>query len=184
MTAANIITITRIILVPVFIAILLTKFPNGELVAFLLFILASITDFFDGYVARRYNQVSKMGEFLDPLADKLLVSGALIALVSLGRVETWVAAIIILREILITAFRFYYFVHEGGFKVSLVAKSKTFFQILSIGLLIIYRKLPFSSWIYQTGKITLYLALLLTIYSGIEYLMKYTRVQKKNHPQG
>lgn len=182
MTFANIITTFRIILVPIFLIILLTEIPNGDVIAFIVFVLASVTDLLDGYVARKFNQVSKIGEFLDPLADKLLVSGALIALVSLGRVETWVAAIIILREILITAFRFYFFVSSGSFKASLVAKSKTLFQIIAIGLLIIYKKFPLhENLINKIGVITLYFALFLTIYSGIEYFFKYSKVQKKDN---
>ncbi|MCK4836459.1 MAG: CDP-diacylglycerol--glycerol-3-phosphate 3-phosphatidyltransferase, partial [Candidatus Aminicenantes bacterium] len=108
MNWANIITIMRIILVPIFLVILLTEMENKEIFAFIIFIIAAISDGIDGYIARKYHQVTELGKFLDPLADKLLVSAALLALVYLQIVETWIAAIIILREFFITAFRFYF----------------------------------------------------------------------------
>jgi CDP-diacylglycerol--glycerol-3-phosphate 3-phosphatidyltransferase len=162
-------------MVPIFVTVLLTKLENGEIIAFILFFIASITDFFDGYVARKFNQVSEVGKFLDPLADKLLVAASLIALVSMGRVETWVAAIIILREIFITAFRFYFLVNKYVFSASFIAKGKTFFQMMAVGILIIYNKLPHSELFYKAGKFFLYFAVILTVYSGMEYLFKYSK---------
>jgi len=89
MTTANLITIIRIVMVPFFLVILLTEMQNKEIIAFAIFVVAAVTDSLDGYIARKFNQVSDLGKFLDPLADKLLVSAALIALVYLQEVETW-----------------------------------------------------------------------------------------------
>lgn len=172
----NIITIMRIILIPIFLVILLTEMENKEIFAFVIFIIAAISDAFDGYIARKYDQITELGKFLDPLADKLLVSAALLALVYLQIVETWIAAIIILREIFITAFRFYFLVKESAFSASWIAKKKTFFQIVSISVLILHNKIPgYESTVKLAGTYLLYIAAILTIYSGVEYLIKYSR---------
>jgi CDP-diacylglycerol--glycerol-3-phosphate 3-phosphatidyltransferase len=178
MTTANIITITRIVLVPFVLVILLTEMQNKEIIAFAIFIIAAVTDALDGYVARKYNEVSDLGKFLDPLADKLLVTAALIALVYLQEVETWVAAIIILRELFISAFRFYYLVKNASFSASVPAKVKTTFQIVALAILIIYRKLPYANYLRMLGTAVLYVAVFLTVYSGAEYVVRFSRQSK------
>ncbi len=176
MNLANFITILRIILVPVFLVILLTEMENKEIFALIIFVIASISDGIDGYIARKYNQITELGKFLDPLADKLLVSAALLALVYLQIVETWVAAVIILREIFITAFRFYFLVKDSAFSASWIAKKKTLFQIISISILILHNKVTgYESIVLKAGTFLLYFATFLTIYSGIEYLIKYSK---------
>jgi len=179
MSKANIITLLRILLVPIFIVVLLTEMDNKEIIAFVVFLFASVSDAIDGYIARKYDQVTDLGKFLDPIADKLLISAALIALVALGEVETWVASVIIIREIFMTAFRFYFFMHEASFSASYVAKSKTFFQIVAISIMIIYRKLPYPEFLHTIGTYTLYATVFLTIYSAIEYILKYSHTAKK-----
>ncbi len=179
MTKANIITIVRIIMVPFFLVILLTEMQNKEFIAFAIFVIAAVTDALDGYVARKYNQVSDLGKFLDPLADKLLVAAALIALIYLQEVETWVAAIIILRELFISFFRFYYLVNNASFSASILAKFKTTFQIVALAILIIYRKLPYANYLRQLGTAVLYVAVILTVYSGAEYVIRISRQPKK-----
>lgn len=176
MTVANILTILRIVLVPIFLVILLTEMQNKEIIAFIIFLIASITDAVDGYFARKLNQITELGKFLDPLADKLLISAALLALVSEGFVEAWVAAVIILREIFITGYRFYFLVKESTFSASWIAKKKTLFQIIAISLLILHTRLPYSKVIFDIGTYILYFAVFLTIYSGLEYVIKYTKV--------
>jgi CDP-diacylglycerol--glycerol-3-phosphate 3-phosphatidyltransferase len=178
MTKANIITIVRIFMVPIVLVILLTEMENKEIIAFSVFVIAAITDSIDGYVARKYNQVSDLGKFLDPLADKLLVTAALIALVYLQMVETWVAAIIILRELFISVFRFYYLVNSASFSASLPAKLKTTFQIVALAILIICPKVPYAAAVRQLGTVILYLAVLLTVYSGAEYVIRLSRQPK------
>ncbi len=179
MTKANIITLLRILLVPIFLVILLTEMENKEIFAFVVFLIASISDAFDGYVARKFDQVTDLGKFLDPIADKLLISAALIALVSLNEIETWAAAVIILREIFMTAFRFYFYMKEASFSASKIAKNKTLFQIISISIFIIYKKLPYPEYLHKIGTLILYIAVFLTIYSAIEYIIKYSRSLKK-----
>jgi len=182
MTLANIITVIRIILVPVFLVVLLTELENKEIFAFFIFIIASVSDALDGYIARKYDQITDLGKFLDPLADKLLISGALIALAALGTIETWVASLIIIREIFITSFRYYSLTKDAVFSASFLAKKKTFFQIFSISTLIIYNIFPkpFNSYFFEVGTYILYFALFLTIYSGVEYFVKYANLLKKD----
>jgi CDP-diacylglycerol--glycerol-3-phosphate 3-phosphatidyltransferase len=177
MTIANIITVLRILLVPIFLVILLTEMENKEIIAFLVFLIASISDAVDGYFARRLNQITELGKFLDPLADKLLVAAALLALVYLEFVAAWVAAVIIIREIFITGFRFYFVVKDSAFSTSSLAKKKTLFQIIAISTLILHPKFPDPETTFEVGTIILYVALFLTVYSGIEYVMKYTRTR-------
>jgi CDP-diacylglycerol--glycerol-3-phosphate 3-phosphatidyltransferase len=178
MTKANIVTIVRIIMVPFVLVILLTEMQNKEIIAFAIFVTAAITDAVDGYIARKYNQVSALGKFLDPLADKLLVSAALIALVYLQEVETWAAALIILREIFISAFRFYFLLNHASFSASIPAKMKTTFQIVALSILILYRKMPFADYFFILGTVVLYVAIFLTLYSGAEYVLRFSRSLK------
>lgn len=178
MTAANVVTILRIILVPILVVLLLTEMQNRELIAFIVFIIAAVSDALDGYLARKLDEVTDLGKFLDPLADKLLVAGTLIALVSLGKAETWVATIIILREIFMTGFRVYFLVNDASFSSLWSAKFKTFFQVSAIAALIIGRKLPTADIFFQAGTVILYLAAALSIYSAIEYIVKYSKFSK------
>ena len=134
MTIPNIITVCRIILVPIFLVILLTEMENKEIIAFCIFLIAAITDAVDGYFARKLNQITDLGKFLDPLADKLLITAALLALVHQGVVSAWAASIIIIREIFITGFRFYFLVKDSSFSASWLAKKKTLFQVVAISL--------------------------------------------------
>ncbi len=180
MSKANIITLLRILLVPIFIVILLTKMENKEIIAFAVFLFASFSDAIDGYIARKYDQVTELGKFLDPIADKLLISAALVALVALGEIETWAASLIIIREIFMTAFRFYFYMHEYSFSASGIAKGKTLFQIVAISIFIIYRKLPNPESIHKIGTYILYIAVFLTIYSAVEYIIKYSRMVNKS----
>ncbi len=175
MTIPNIITILRILLVPIFLVFLLTEMENKEIIAFAIFIIAALSDAIDGYLARKYDQVTPLGKFLDPLADKLLIAAALLALVYLQVVETWVASIIILREIFITGFRFYFLVQDNVFSASWIAKKKTLMQIIAVSILMLYPKLPFPDIFFKIGTLTLYVAVFLTVYSGVEYVVKYSK---------
>jgi CDP-diacylglycerol--glycerol-3-phosphate 3-phosphatidyltransferase len=179
MNMANIITIVRIILVPIFLVILLTEMQNKEIIAVTIFVIAAISDAIDGYIARKYNQITDLGKFLDPLADKLLIVGALLALVHLGKVEAWVAAVIILREILMVAFRFYFLVKDSEFSASMMAKQKTTFQNISIAFIIVSEKLPYEEFFFAFGTGLLYVAVFLTIASAVEYFIKYSKVIKE-----
>jgi CDP-diacylglycerol--glycerol-3-phosphate 3-phosphatidyltransferase len=134
----------------------------------LLFVIASITDFFDGYIARNFNAVSKLGEILDPLADKMLVLGAFIGLVYLHRANPWAIYLILLREFFITGLRIA-MVEEGmSVKASFAGKIKTVFQMIAIGFLIM-------NW--PLSNLLLWIAVILTLYSGMDYIIAYIKHQ-------
>jgi cardiolipin synthase len=176
----NILTIGRIIIVPFFVLAFYLPGFYGDLTAFALFVIASFTDFLDGMLARMMGQESKLGELLDPIADKIIVATALILLVMSGTIRHYevIAAIIILtREILISGLR--EFLARGQIKlpVTNLAKLKTFLQMLAIALLLTgetgNKILNFQDYNAQTiGMILLWLSAFLTLYTGYEYLRK------------
>jgi len=176
----NILTIGRIIIVPFFVLAFYLPGFYGDLTACVLFVIASFTDFLDGMLARMMGEESKLGELLDPIADKIIVATALLLLVMSGTIKHYevIAAIIILtREILISGLR--EFLARGQIKlpVTNLAKLKTFLQMLAIALLLIgetgNRILDFQDYNAQTiGIILLWLSAFLTLYTGYEYLRK------------
>jgi cardiolipin synthase len=176
----NILTIGRIIIVPFFVLAFYLPGFYGDLTAFALFVIASFTDFLDGMLARMMGEESKLGELLDPIADKIIVATALILLVMSGTIRHYevIAAIIILtREILISGLR--EFLARGQIKlpVTNLAKLKTFLQMLAISLLLTgetgNKILNFQDYNAQTiGIILLWLSAFLTLYTGYEYLRK------------
>ena len=176
----NMLTIGRIILVPFFVLAFYLPGFYGDLTAFAIFVIASFTDFLDGMLARMMGEESKLGELLDPIADKIIVATALILLVMDGTIRNYevIAAIIILtREILISGLR--EFLAKGQIKlpVSNLAKLKTFLQMFAIALLLTgetgNKILNFQDYNAQTiGKILLWLSAFLTLYTGYEYLRK------------
>ena len=176
----NILTIGRIIIVPFFVIAFYLPGFYGDIIALVLFIIASFTDFLDGMLARMMEQESKLGELLDPIADKIIVAAALILLVMNGAIKNFevIAAIIILtREILISGLR--EFLAKGRIKlpVSNLAKLKTVLQMVSIGLLLSgetgNKIINFQDYNAQTiGIILLWLSAFLTLYTGYEYVIK------------
>jgi cardiolipin synthase len=176
----NILTIGRIIIVPFFVLAFYLPGFYGDLTAFALFVIASFTDFLDGMLARMMGEESKLGELLDPIADKIIVATALILLVMSGTIKHYevIAAIIILtREILISGLR--EFLARGQIKlpVTNLAKLKTFLQMVAISLLLTgetgNKILNFQDYNAQTiGIILLWLSAFLTLYTGYEYLRK------------
>ena len=176
----NILTIGRIIIVPFFVLAFYLPGFYGDLTALILFIVASFTDFLDGMLARMLGEESKLGELLDPIADKIIVATALILLVMNGTIKNYevLAAIIILtREILISGLR--EFLAKGQIKmpVSNLAKLKTFLQMFSIAILLTgetgNKIVNFQDYNAQTiGIILLWLSAFLTLYTGYEYLRK------------
>jgi CDP-diacylglycerol--glycerol-3-phosphate 3-phosphatidyltransferase len=131
---ANVITISRILLIPVFLVLLLSGIPApyGDIAAAAVFILAAATDKLDGYVARRNKQITTLGEFLDPLADKLLIAAALIALVSQGRIAAWVAMLIIGREVAVSVLRIVGVSQGVSIPADRYGKLKTVLQIVYV----------------------------------------------------
>ncbi len=176
----NYLTIGRIIIVPIFVVTFYLPGFYGDLIPFLLFVAASFTDFLDGLLARMYKEESKLGELLDPIADKIIVATALILLVMNGTIKNYevVAAIIILtREILISGLR--EFLAKGQIKlpVSSLAKAKTFLQMFAISILLLgdtgNKIVNFQDYNAQTiGIILLWLSAFLTLYTGYDYLRK------------
>ncbi len=183
MNLPNKITISRILLIPVFLVIMLANFSWGELellgvtlpvthfVGALLFILASTTDWVDGYFARKYNLVTDLGKFLDPLADKLLVSAALVVLVNFGMASAWITIVIISREFAVTGLRA---ILAGGGEVvaaNMLGKIKTWAQIVAISALLLHNMI-FELIGLQFDQIALWVALIFTIWSGWDYFAK------------
>ena len=176
----NILTIGRIIIVPFFVISFFLPGFYGEIIPFLLFILASFTDFLDGLLARLYKEESKLGELLDPIADKIIVSAALILLVMNGTIQNYevIAAIIILtREILISGLREFLADVQVKIPVSSLAKGKTFIQMFSIAILLTgetgNKIINFEEYNTQTvGIILLWLSAFLTLYTGYDYVRK------------
>ena len=176
----NYLTIGRIIIVPIFVFTYFLPGFYGDVIPFTLFVLASFTDFLDGLLARMYKEESKLGELLDPIADKIIVATALILLVMDGTIKNYevIAAIIILtREILISGLR--EFLAKGRIKlpVSNLAKAKTFLQMFAISALLTgetgNRIINFQEYNAQTiGIVLLWLSAFLTLYTGYEYLRK------------
>jgi CDP-diacylglycerol--glycerol-3-phosphate 3-phosphatidyltransferase/cardiolipin synthase len=176
----NILTIGRIIIVPFFVISFFLPGFYGEIIPFLLFILASFTDFLDGLLARLYKEESKLGELLDPIADKIIVSAALILLVMNRTIQNYevIAAIIILtREILISGLREFLADVQVKIPVSSLAKGKTFIQMFSIAILLTgetgNKIINFEDYNAQTiGIILLWLSAFLTLYTGYDYVRK------------
>ncbi len=169
---ANKITIARILLIPVFMAfLLLKKFqPTGSYIAAAIFGVAALTDTVDGYVARFQKKVTTLGKFLDPVADKLLISAALVALVELKHLSSWVAMIIIAREFAVTGLRLVIAVKGGVIAASPWGKIKTTSQIIAIIVVIINPPIYILS--KSLGWYLMAIALILTIVSGIDYFVR------------
>ena len=185
MNLANRLTLVRIILIPVFMVFLLLQFPKGhtlfphqDLVAAVIFILASATDGLDGYIARKRHQVTVLGKFMDPLADKLLVSAALISLVELGSVPAWVAWTILGREFAVTGLRAIAATDGVVISASKLGKIKTITQVVAISAILL-DDWPLSYFGIPIGQPVLYIALIFTIISGIDYFSKTRKLLRK-----
>lgn len=171
MTLATRVTITRILLVPVFLFFVLEKIPYGTFIAAGVFILAASTDGLDGYLARKRQEVTNLGKLLDPLADKLLITAALVSLVEAAVLPAWVAIVIISRELAVTGLRSVAAAEGIVVQASLVAKVKTISQIVAIvGLLI--NNFPFSLIGFPFTTVAVAVAIVLTLWSGIEYFVR------------
>lgn len=175
MNLPNKLTILRTIMIPFFLIFLYTDFwgRGNAYVAVAIFILASLTDLLDGKIARKYNLVTNFGKFMDPLADKLLVCSALIALVDIGKIAAWIVIVIIAREFIISGFRLVASDNGVVIAASNWGKFKTTFQMIMIIALIIDLPIPYMNVI---NNILVYVALLLTVISLIDYIAKNYKV--------
>jgi len=176
----NILTLSRIFAVPILVALLWQPGWAGYVLAFLLYSIAGITDYFDGYLARAQGTVSKLGIFLDPIADKIMVAAVVVMLVSTEQVigghpviAGWhviAALIILLREIAVSGLREFLAQLSVSIPVSRLAKWKTTFQMVSLGALILAGALPNWAWVHEVGLGFLWLAAALTLLTGWDYL--------------
>lgn len=175
MNLPNKLTMFRVILIPFFIiALLVPQIPAGKWIALAIFIVASLTDLLDGKIARKYNLVTNFGKFMDPLADKLLVCSALICLIELGRIPSWMVVIIIAREFTISGFRLIAADNGVVIAASYFGKFKTTFQMVAVCLMIA----DIAAIQVLTSVIT-WIAVILTVVSLIDYLIKNKDVMKE-----
>jgi CDP-diacylglycerol--glycerol-3-phosphate 3-phosphatidyltransferase len=181
MNLANRITVARIMLVPVIMFFLQVKFPDihlesftityNQIIAALIFIIAASTDSLDGYIARKRKMVTNLGKLLDPLADKLLVSAVLIYLVELGKIDAWIVIVIIGREFAVTGLRQIALLEGIVMAASKLGKWKTGIQITAIIALLI-NNFPFNFIDIRFDLISSWAAVIITVYSGIDYFVK------------
>jgi CDP-diacylglycerol--glycerol-3-phosphate 3-phosphatidyltransferase len=173
----NSLTLLRIFLVPFLVVVLLTRFDTTPWIAFrkewialAIFLLAAVTDFFDGYIARRTGKITRLGTLLDPIADKLLVSAALISLVELGLAPAWIIVIIIGREFAVSGLRSIAAQQGVTIAASPLGKGKTISQVIAIALLILGFELGQFMFI---GKIALWAVMFFALVSGVDYFLKF-----------
>lgn len=184
MNIANKLTVARMILIPVFIILLYVpnqygtvdllgaSVPVFQFLAGIVFTIASITDYLDGYLARKHNLVTAFGEFFDPMADKLLVIAALIMLVQSNAVPAWVVVIIVSRELLVTGLRVLLATYSGKvMAAALPGKIKTFTQMFAI-IFYLFNDIGFALINIPISTILIYVCLIFTVYSGAEYFYK------------
>lgn len=170
---ANILTLSRIVAIPVFVATFYLESGLAHWVGLVIFVAAGVTDWLDGYVARRQNLVSAFGRFLDPIADKLLVATAIVMLVAFDRISglaVLAAVVILCREILVSGLREFLAELKVGLPVTKLAKMKTTVQVFALSFLIIGHAAPFQIPAEYIGTILLWIAAILTLYTGYDYL--------------
>jgi CDP-diacylglycerol--glycerol-3-phosphate 3-phosphatidyltransferase len=166
LNAANVLTLVRISLIPVLAAVLLSTLPEADLLAAIVFIIASATDALDGWLARRREMVTTFGALMDPLADKLLITSALVSLVALYRLDAWVAMVIIAREFAVTGLRMLAVEQGQVVSASVWGKLKTTTQVAMV-LALIWVDRP-AAWV----DILVYVTVAVTVLSGAEYFYK------------
>lgn len=177
---ANIVTVVRIFMAPAFIWLLIAddgRLGPMRLIAAVLFVVAIITDTVDGILARRQNLVTDFGKILDPIADKVLIGGALVALSILGELWWWVTIVILIREFGITIFRFIA-LRNRVIAASGAGKLKTIIQAVAISFFLFPLWELFGDWVHWLNWVLMAIAFVLTVYSGIEYLYKAYRLTR------
>jgi len=176
----NILSMTRILLVPLLMVVLLTKFEgreiiglDNEFIALIVFLVAALTDFLDGFIARRRKQVTRLGQLLDPAADKILTSSAFIALVELGLMPAWMVVVIVGREFAVSALRSIAALEGIAISAVMAGKVKTTLQIITIAVLIVSAPLPV---LQNLAPALRWLTVTITLYSGVEYFFRFGRL--------
>ncbi len=166
----TLLTLARIGSIPFFVIIT----PQNPSIGVVIFILASLTDFLDGYLARRSGQITKFGIILDPIADKFLVISAMIVLVDMVKISAWIAILIIIREFLVTGLRVFALSRDVVIPAETGGKIKAVIQMVSIILLLLPGGIAMVDF-YDVGLVLIYIALVLTIFSGLKYVLSFYR---------
>lgn len=183
--SANRFTFLRFLLTPVFIFLILGQTQEFKVYSYIVFFIATLTDWFDGYLARKYQETTKLGAFIDPLADKVLVSSALFIFVHLKYIELWMVMVIVVRDFLITGLRSYAIFSDKPVVTSSLAKWKTFIQLLIIQVMLTDLVFPeVFTWIQNgTLKYLINQAMLLTVVISVYTATKYL-LENKQHLKG
>ncbi len=171
MNTANKLTMLRVAMIPLFLVLLYWQFPFHLYIALAVFVLASVTDLIDGYVARHYDQITDFGKFMDPLADKVLVMAAMVWFVEVGQMPAWALLTVIVREFAVTALRL---VAVGGGTVIAAGKSgkvKTAATMLCICIMLIRPLAAVWIWAFSLNQLCVAVIVATTVYSGLEYFM-------------
>lgn len=179
LTLPNLLTLSRILAVPILVFLLWRPTPVDYAITFVLYCIVGITDYFDGYLARAQGQISRLGQFLDPIADKIMVAAVIVMLVSTRRdsgepiihgLHILPALTILLREIIVSGLREFLAPLHVSMPVSKLAKWKTTFQLVALGALILAGAVPAQGWVHDVGLASLWAAALLTLVTGWDYL--------------
>ncbi|MDE7168971.1 MAG: CDP-diacylglycerol--glycerol-3-phosphate 3-phosphatidyltransferase [Mucispirillum sp.] len=172
MNIANQVTIARIAAIPLFLAALYINSGWSNAAATIIFTIAGLSDFLDGYIARKYNMITDLGKILDPIADKILVAAAMIALVEIGRLDGWIAILMLARDFTVGALRDLSASKGVIIAAGIWGKLKTAFQMVSLGMIAFYDVWLGINW-YIVGTVGIYAALFLSLYSGYVYFRDY-----------
>lgn len=185
MNLPNKLTVFRLILTFVFVAIVAAEFPHSKSIALIVFSVAAITDFLDGYLARKHNLITNFGKLMDPLADKVLMCAGFVALVELGLIPAWVAVVILAREFLVTGLRLVASAEGVVLAAEGLGKQKTIWQIVAVVYFLVYLAssepaFGWMRWLFNwkptgitvAGEILIWIALILTLASGLSYAWK------------
>ncbi len=180
--APNLLTMGRIVLVPPIVVLLFFPGKLASAAAAFIFIIASITDFFDGFVARKFGVESSFGKLMDPIADKVLVTSTLIMLIALDRVAAWIVAVIISREVAVSALRAVSQKWDTTLSPSPIGKTKAVMQFVAIVPLMIHYKYKifFEIDFHLIGTALIYIAMILTVWSGVDYFYKFYKEYESN----
>lgn len=180
LTLPNLLTLSRILAVPILVFLLWRPTPIDYAITYVLYCVVGITDYFDGYLARAQGQISRLGQFLDPIADKIMVAAVIVMLMAsrkadgdppiLQDLSIIPALVILLREIIVSGLREFLAPLNVSMPVSKLAKWKTTFQLVALGALILGGALPAQHWIHLTGIASLWAAAALTLVTGYDYL--------------
>ncbi|HMI41701.1 MAG TPA: CDP-diacylglycerol--glycerol-3-phosphate 3-phosphatidyltransferase [Sphingomicrobium sp.] len=179
LTLPNLLTLSRILAVPILVFLLWRPTPIDYAVTFVLYCIVGITDYFDGYLARAQGQISRFGQFLDPIADKIMVAAVIVMLISsrkanpipeIDGLHIIPALVILLREIIVSGLREFLAPLHVSMPVSALAKWKTTLQLVSLGALILGGAFPAEPWVHNVGLASLWAAAALTLVTGYDYL--------------